>query len=121
MKSKVHQLLQLVDIGTEYSGTQIVDNRKESSLISVIEELWAYRDGNPVAWSADDEFNCRPFRYTLKEKEIAFKPRPTRRNNKVGVVERNNGTIKRIAECLTMADQESSPIKMLSRDTFLSN
>lgn len=98
-----------------------MQGRKETTLISEIEEMWIKRHGNPMALSADEKFNRHPFRKSLQQKGTPLKPRPERRQNKTGVVEFKNSTIECIAERLTTARNDSIHQKLKSKETFLSN
>lgn len=52
---------------------------------------------------------------------ITFKPRPLRRHNKCGIVERKNDTVKRILERLSQADRVSIYELFVSKANFISN
>lgn len=101
---KTHTAIHVVDVGTAYSELRMVDSRRADKLIDNLDLIWFYHHGMPTLLSADDEFNRQPIRTALKERSIVFKPRPTRRHNKCGIVERKNGTIKRILERLANGD-----------------
>lgn len=53
---------------------------------------------------------------------MKFKPRPYRRHNKVGIIERKNGTIKRIIEKLQNDEgANEDAVRMAQKAIFLSN
>ena len=88
--------MNMTDTGTAYSDVAIVENRNMATIIKAIENVWICRHGAPKAVSADDEYNRRPLRTYLETHDVLLRPRPTRRHNKLGIVERRNGTVKAI-------------------------
>ena len=72
--------------GTAYSEVAVVENRNMATIIKAIENVWIYRHGAPKAVSADDEYNRRPLRTYLETHDVLFRPPPTRRHNKLGIV-----------------------------------
>lgn len=117
---KVTQL-HLVDAGTSYSDTVPVPSRDHSVVSLAFQLAWLDRHGAPKRVSGDDEFNRRPFRSFLETHGVTFKPRPARRHNKVGIVERKNGTFKRILDKLQFEQSTADTSQLLSLATFLSN
>lgn len=121
VREGIHTALHMVDTGTGFSEVRIVQTRKAEKLIDVLDVAWIFTHGTPGSLSADDEFNREPVRKALQTRMIYFKPRPTRRHNKCGIVERKNATIKRILERLVQADEDSSPEVLVAKACFLSN
>lgn len=111
----------MVDTGTVYSEVIITESRRADRFRDEIEELWICSHGFPRKISEDDEFNRAPFRKALEARGIEFKPRPSRRHNKCGIVERNNGTIKRILERLVNAGIDRKPALLIAKACVLSN
>lgn len=65
--------------------------------------------------SGGDEFNTAKFKAFTNSCAINFKPRPPRRANKIGIVERKHGTIKRILERLQQDEHDTGDSVILSR------
>ena len=70
--------------------------------------------------SADDEYNRKKLLCFLDTHDITFKPRPARRHNKVGIVERKNGTLKEIIRRLDTDISTADAYLIAKRATFLS-
>lgn len=62
----VYQILHFVDVDIPYLEVTIMKYRIETKIISGIEEFSLNIHGNPLALSADDEFNHHPFRIALQ-------------------------------------------------------
>lgn len=121
IRGHVYPALHIVDTGTGYSALKIVQSRRAEILVNNLDIAWVFEHGAPEALSADDEFNRTPIRNALKCRSIQFNPRPARRHNKCGIVERKNGTVKRILEKLTNADSVSCPDLLVAKACYLSN
>lgn len=80
--------------GTGFNEVFTVNNRSMRTLIAFLEGGWIHRHGAPKAISADEEHNRKAMRISLHAHNIIMKPRPARRHNKLGIVERENGVIK---------------------------
>lgn len=89
-------LINMNDAGTGYAEVFIIKNRKSSTITTCIEIGWINRHGAPRSMSADDEYNTNPIRTFLASHDISSKPRPARRHNRAGIVERGNGTLNTI-------------------------
>lgn len=62
--------------------------RKATTIISGLKELWQNRHGNPAGRIVRrSEFNRNPFRRALQKNMIDLKTRPERRRNGTGLVE----------------------------------
>ena len=114
-------VLNMTDTGTNYSELMLCESRTAEAMIQAIETTWIYKHGAPGAISADDEFNCATLQQFLQVHNIQFMPRPTRRHNKTGIVERKNATIKTILAKLNDEKSNSSADTLLKRTAFLSN
>lgn len=124
IRDRKHVVLHIVDAGTAYSETSIVADRRISTAIKVIEEIWLNRHGAPVSISADDELYAtlkRDLKSFMAARHILYKPRPVRRHNKVGIAERKHGTLKRILQRLQQDRTGADDATVLSRATFMSN
>lgn len=74
--------------------------------------------------SADFEFDAsriQKLKAFVQSREILFKPRPARRHNKIGIVERKNRTLKTILERFQADKSSADDTTLLARSTFLSN
>ena len=114
-------VMHMTDTGTGFSETTISNSRTARSMQEAIETLWICQHGAPRAVSADDEFNCVALQQFLRAHNIEFKPRPTRRHNKTGIVERKNATIKAILGKLDDELSDATANTLLKRATFFSN
>lgn len=100
---------------------KLLESRRAEKLIDYMDTIWLYKHCMSGALSAGDEFNRRTIQNALSERAIKLKPRPGRRHQKCGVAERKNGTVKRIVERLTKADNTSSNELIIAKAVFLSN
>lgn len=124
IRGNKHVVLHIVDAGTAYSESAIVSDRRITTALKVIEEIWLNRHGAPDSISADDELDAtqkKNLKTFLSSRHISFKPRPVRRHNKVGIAERKHGTLKRVLEKLQFDRTDAEDETILSRATFLSN
>lgn len=121
IRGEIYPALHVVDVGTGFSEVRLVETRRADNLLSELDMAWIYAHGSPDVLSADDEFNRPTIRKELAARAIGFKPRPSRRHNKCGVIERKHGTVKRILERLAKADNDSKPKLLVAKSCFLSN
>ena len=121
VRGKKHNVINMTDTGTNYSELVLCESRNAKAIVSAIENTWIYHHGAPEAISADDEFNRAPLQQFLNVHNISFKPRPTRRHNKTGIVERKNATVKAILSKLNDESSEASVEVLIKRAAFLSN
>lgn len=113
--------MNLTDAGCGYSELATPRIAACQTIITTIETEWILRHGAPLSISADDEFNRKPLRTYLAAHDIGFRSHPARRYNKVGIVERKNGTIKRILAKLEDESSDASAETIIARAVFLSN
>lgn len=99
--------MHMVDMGTAFSETKLVQDRKGHTIPDCIYSEWVYRHGPTRTISADDEFNKRSITDKLKLRGIECAARPSRRHKNIRKVERNNGTLKSILEHLENAAESS--------------
>lgn len=111
-------ILNITGTGTGYTVLAIAPDRSMATIIRIIETEWICKHGAPTAASADDEYNRAVLRDFLTSHGITFKPRPARRHNKLGIVERKNQVVKTI---LGKLNDETSTATPVSRAAFLSN
>lgn len=121
IKDTKYTCLYLVDTGTAFSECVITSSRKTDTIITTLNQEWILKHGAPAKLSADEEFSSGILTTFLSTHKICFKARPARRHNKVGIVERKNGTIKMIMERLQRDHFKASPRELIAKMTFLSN
>ena len=121
IREKRYIVFNITDTNTSYSEVCIATNRSVALMTENIENNWICRHGAPAAFSADYELDKAALRRFLSRHGIEFSPRPSRRHNKVGVVERKNGTIKRILSKLENEPSSAAPEALIIRANFLSN
>lgn len=122
IRKVTYTVIHFTDTGTAYSEGTIVEDRKQTTIIREFERTWLYRHGAPNYLSADDEFHRPTIVSSLAQRGVSVKPRPARRHNKVGIIERKNGTVKRIIEKLQMDDTILDDAgTIISKSMFLSN
>lgn len=121
IKGKRRTVMNITDTGTAFTELSIADDRTMKTIIRTIESIWIHSHGAPVAVSADDEYNRAPLKNYLSAHGIEFKPRPDRRHNKLGIVERKNGTVKTILRKLDDEISDADATTIVSRAAFLSN
>ena len=108
-------------LGTSLSEAVPAQNRDMKAAAEIVESLWLHQHGRPVAIGFDPEFNKTEFLEMLKRNGIIAEPRPARRHNKMGRIERKHRTIKLILSRLAYANPLASDIWLVKFATFLSN
>ena len=116
-----HILLVMTDTGTRYTEATIVTDRSVSTIINAYEKHWLCKHGASKRLSADDEYHRRALTGYLETHGIIFRARPTRRHNKIGIVERKNGTLKDIIRRLAMIHSKTPMNNVVTRATFICN
>ena len=116
-----HILLVMTDTGTRYTEAATVRDRSIPTMIDTYERFWLCRHGASKRISADDEYNRRSLMRYLETHDVAFHARPTRRHNKLGIVERKNGTLKNVLRRLAMIHSNASIETLVTRATFICN
>lgn len=111
-------VLTIVDAGTAYGEGATVQSRNLEVAWEAPERCWICIHGQPRAVSGGDEFNNKQFRTLLLSRGIEFHLRPARRSNKIVIVERKHGTVKRILERLAADSTKSSPELLIARSLF---
>ena len=108
-------------MGTSLSEAQPVDSREMSQASQAVESSWVHQHGRPVSMGFDPEFYKAEFLAMLKRNGILPKPRPARRHNKMGRVERKHRTIKLILSKLVHAYTHASDVWIVKFAIFLAN
>jgi hypothetical protein len=90
-------ILHGVDTATGWSMAIVCASRDLDDAVKIVEERWFTVHGPPRRLSGDQEFNKAPFKVMCDRHHVEFLPRPARRHNKSGVVERGNQVIKLFA------------------------
>ena len=116
-----HCVLHAVDAGTWYSETAIVTNRTNDVMANHLERLWILRHGAPRSFASDVEFDKSPMHSFLLAHGTERKPRPVRRHNKTGVVERKNRTLKSVLELIQFHSSTADDETVLARASFFAN
>lgn len=93
-----YTILNMTDRGTGWSEMRIVQNQNMNTMKHCVGQDWICAHGAPNAVLGDDAYDKADFRDFLKQHHITYKPRPSRRSNKLGSVEQKNGTIKAIIQ-----------------------
>lgn len=114
-------VLNMVDAGTRYAERIIASARNAETMTSLIDQHWFDRHGAPAAFSSDPEFQAPILTKFLQRHKINIRKRPSRRHNKTGIVERNNGVFKAIFYRLAKEQSTASASALVSRASFLSN
>lgn len=118
-----------VDSHTALSATSFVQSREMPHAARAFEVQWINVHGAPEVVSADIEFMNQTFMSALRYFGVRFEPRPARRHNKLGIVERKNAVIRLVVQRL-LKDAEyaknahqhiACKAEVLSRATYLSN
>ena len=108
-------------MGTSLSEAQPVFNREMKQTASIFETLWICEHGRPVHLAYDPEFGKAEFLQMLHLHGITPKPRPARRHNKLGRVERKHATIKLFLDRLLLENPAASNHWLVKQAIFLSN
>lgn len=116
-----YEVLNIVDAGTRYGERVIASSRNSTSMQSLLETEWLYHHGAPKTFSADPEF-CKPvFERFLRSHNIELRERPSRTSWKNGLVERNNGTFKRVLDRIARENTTASPSTLVARASMMTN
>ena len=113
--------LHVMCMGTMLSEAQPVENRDMKEATRLVETLWIHHHGRPVATGFDSEFNNAEFLSMLRRNGVTPQPRPARRHNKLGRIERKHRTIKLILARLALQYPEESDTWLVKFGVFLSN
>lgn len=111
----------VIDTGTAYLETVIVNQRSPEFMETVLESIWIHQHGTLVSFSADIEFSTRRMSKNLEIHGIKFNKRPARSHNKTVIIEGKQRTIKSIFERLQYDMSHVFDAMMLCRATLLSN
>lgn len=62
VKTIKRTVINMTNTGTGYSEVAISSDRSMDSIIRLFETVWIHNHGTPIAVSADEEYNRKPFR-----------------------------------------------------------
>ncbi len=113
--------LHIVDTFSSYSEVIIAPTRSQDFIATSIENEWIFRHGAPSKLSGDQEFDKSAIHALCTRHHITICPRPTRRHNKSGIVERKNAIIKNIIARISAERCSSKTESIIARSCFLSN
>jgi len=111
----------MIDTGTRYGERILTQNRSVEVMTKHLEDRWINVHGAPNYFSSDPEFQVSRLRKFLRLHEIQLRPRPARRHNKTGIIERNNGVFKSIFYRLAKKTPTSTAAELISRSSFMTN
>lgn len=83
--------------------------------------MWIYPHGMLEKIFANGEFNRKLFLKFLQEHKVEFMKIPVRRNNKLGIVGRRNGILRRIPNKISMDNTNGTIEQIVARTKFMSN
>ena len=130
-------VLHLVDTSSGFSATAIVPSRDIDVAARTIEKIWVNIHGAPAKLAGDPEFVNQKFIKRMERFSSAVEPRPARRHQKIGVVERKHTVVRTLTQRILKdvefvnnallgidpANQDPAELntQILSRATYLSN
>ena len=130
-------VLHLVDVSSGFSATALVPSRDIDVAARTIEKIWISIHGAPAKLSGDPEFVNNKFLKLMDRFSISVEPRPARRHQKIGVVERKHSIVRTLTQRIfkdveflneallgiDSADQDPAELHahVLSRATYMSN
>lgn len=91
IRNEKRMIFVITDMGTSFTEGSIINRKAAEATSKAIENLWILKHGASSSMWADEEFNRNKFKSLMQTHGIIFKPRPTRRRNKTGAVERKYG------------------------------
>lgn len=116
-----YTLINITDRGTAWTEMRIVEIQNMNTMKRSVERYWICIHGAPVALSGDNAYD-KPISHTfLKQHSILYKPRPSRRHNKLGCLQRKNRTVKAIIRKLDNGITDADAKMTLASPLFLSN
>ena len=118
---KTYMFLHARCASTGYSEVSHVSSRDMKVAAATFDSIWISTHGAPKCVGGDPEFDKAPFTKLLNQHSIRWEPRPARRHNQVGVVERKNQVLKNIMLRLSLADPNMGLNSLAARANFLSN
>lgn len=121
IKGTKYCILNITDTATCYGERVIASSRSVGSMTKLIESHWICQHGAPGGISSDPEFDTAEMKKFLQQHNITFLPRPARRHNKTGIVERNNGVFKAILKRVEREKTTATAMTLVARASFLGN
>ena len=107
-------------MGTSFSEAEPVSSRDTREAANTFESLWIHQHGRPGHVACDPEFNSSSFLEMLSRYGIGQQPRPARRHNKMGRVERKHQTIKLILSRIALAIPNATDRWIIKFGLFIS-
>jgi hypothetical protein len=98
--------LHCVDADSSFGEVVLAPSRDLDLAADLFERTWVWTHGAPRSVGSDPEFGREPFLSRLATHGITFSPRPARRHNTIGIVERRNRQLKLVTERLVTADDQ---------------
>lgn len=98
MRQNRFRVLHIINMGTGYSGINIVAKTSSEMMIKSLETVWILRHGAPKNLLADSEFTKLLMLRDLANYDMTVAERTVRRHNKLKIIERNHRTPKNIFE-----------------------
>ena len=93
-------IFHMVEVHTGYSAASLMQTREMYEAARQLEVAWINVHDAPSIISGDIEFFNSHFADALRYFSIQFEPRPARRHNKLGVVERKNEVVRVVLQRL---------------------
>lgn len=112
---------------TGYGETPPVASKSLPVAVATIEQVWILRHGAPEMLAGDPGLGGRVMSAFCEQHSIVWEPRPPRRHNAIGVVERRNGVMRLVLERLVSGNDSLlqrdrvSDALLLERGNFLAN
>lgn len=94
IRRQVYPELHVDDTGNGFSEVRLVKSQRDEDIMEQLNAMRIYVHGAQEFLSADDEFNRNQIRKDLQTRLITFKPRPTRRHIKCGIIEGKMAPLK---------------------------
>lgn len=114
IRNTKYVVLHAVDGGTGLSENLIVPARCARFMSDGLEEMWINRHGAPASFVSDFEFDTKHMNSFLALHSIKNQPRPVRRHDKTGIVERQHRTLKVIFKRIQTEKTSSFDTTLLS-------
>ena len=104
---------------TGYGETPFVASKGLEHAVTAVEHSWVLRHGAPESIAADPGLGGRVMREFCDAHSITWEPRPPRRHNTIGVVERRNGVMRMILARLVAGNDSLTEAKRVTDDLLI--
>lgn len=118
-KQKEQTIFVMTDTCTRYTEAALIKISNKDDTCRAIQHRWVSKHDVPDAVSGDD-VHRKPMLRWLDIHHVCFEPRPARRHNKTGFVERKIHTLKIILRKLQIENCDDDPCELVTRAAFLS-